>query len=247
MYESLLFTLLPGILTFNRTIPRTLTPTDIHTHIFELSGMDALSVTASVAGLLQVAAKVISVLSSAVDASATARNVLAEVESLLGIFRQLDDFVVNFADQSMARKSRIYVDDLVVALTGCVCTFSELDRELEGLRMDDGAHGALKNRFGAWRSVKWAVKDQDIAKILRNLQMHKTSLNLLLSIYTWLVLHPPGLLDVQRGTQGRKGRERRKTEQSAIRRSTSYHALQTVADTGDLVHRRGKCNATWLS
>ncbi|KAI5850887.1 hypothetical protein BZA05DRAFT_399098, partial [Tricharina praecox] len=146
------------------------------------STMDPLSVAASVAGLLQAGAKVIGFLSTAIDAPSTVRNVLAEVQALHGIFRQLDDFIVNFAQQSMTRKSRIAIDDLVVILTGCVCTFSELDGELKGVKTDY-AYGT-KHQLGAWDRVKWAAKDQDIAKILRNLQMHKTSLSLLLSVYT---------------------------------------------------------------
>jgi len=145
--------------------------------------MAALSVVASVAGLLHIGAKVIEFLSTAADAPSTARNVLAEVKALDNIFRQLEEFIDNFADQSMAGKSRINVEDLVVTLTGCVCTYSELDRELERLRTDDDP----RSRFGIWDSGKWAANDSDIAKILRNLQMHKASLNLLLSLYTWLV------------------------------------------------------------
>ncbi|KAI5850901.1 hypothetical protein BZA05DRAFT_453445, partial [Tricharina praecox] len=77
------------------------------------STMDPLSVAASVAGLLQAGAKVIGFLSTAIDAPSTVRNVLAEVQALHGIFRQLDDFIVNFAQQSMTRKSRIAIDDLM--------------------------------------------------------------------------------------------------------------------------------------
>jgi len=145
--------------------------------------MDGISVATSVMGLLQVGAKVIGFLSSVADAPSTARNVLAEVQALHAIFRQLDDFIVDFTQQSMTRKSRIYVEDLVCTLTGCVCTFSELDKELESLKTDDSDG----SQFTAWNSMKWATKDQGLATILRNLQMHKTSLSLMLSVYTWYV------------------------------------------------------------
>ncbi|KAI5845937.1 hypothetical protein BZA05DRAFT_142611 [Tricharina praecox] len=99
--------------------------------------MDPLSVTASVAGLLQAAAKVIGFLSSAADAPSTVRNVLTEVQALNGIFHQLSDFINHFDEQSMAQKSKISVEHLVITLTGCVCTFSELDAELENLKTDE--------------------------------------------------------------------------------------------------------------
>ncbi|KAF8241347.1 hypothetical protein K440DRAFT_478712, partial [Wilcoxina mikolae CBS 423.85] len=140
--------------------------------------MDCLSVAASVTGLPQVGANVISFLFSMADAPSTARTVLHKVHTLHAIFRQLDDFIVHFTKHSMARKSRIHVEDLVGTLTGCVCACFELDKVLECLNTDDGD----ESRFTAWDSVKWAAKDQEIASILRNLQMHKTSLSLMLTV-----------------------------------------------------------------
>ena len=144
--------------------------------------MDPLSVAASVAGLMQAGAKVIGLLSTAVDAPSTARNVLVEVEALHGIFHQLSDFIAHIDEHSDAQTSSTYVPHLVITLTGCVCTFSELDAELASLNTDGG--DGPKSELGAWDRVKWASKEQDIAKILRNLQMHKSSLNLFLSVYT---------------------------------------------------------------
>ena len=153
--------------------------------------MEGLSVAASIAGLLQVGAKVISFLSTAADAPTTARNVLSEIRALHVIFRQLQNFITHFTEQSMSRKSRIYVDDLVITLTGCVCTFSELDKELECLRTEgDEAGNRDDPQFSTWDRVKWAAKEQSLLRMLENLQMHKNSLTLLLSIYTWCVTVP---------------------------------------------------------
>ena len=142
--------------------------------------MDFLSVASSVAGLLLAAGKVIGFLCTMVDAPSTARDVLAEVQALQAIFRQLDSFISAPNQQSAARKSRIQLHDLVVTLTDCVTTFSELEVELKKLGAADST----------WEKTKWAVKDKDIAKILRRLQMHKASLGLMLSIYSWFVYHP---------------------------------------------------------
>ena len=143
--------------------------------------MDALSVAASVAGLLQASDRVICLLSGMVDAPSTVRDVLTEVHALKAILRRLNGFVLAPSQQSTARKSRIQLCDLVITLTDCVNTFSELDVELGGL----GVAGTGGVTLTAWERVK----DKDIAKILKHLQMHKASLGLMLSIYSWFVYH----------------------------------------------------------
>lgn len=156
-----------------------------------VSSMNRLSVPASVAGLLRASTTIISVISAAVDAPRTARNVHDEVQALHAILRQLDDCIVGrFAEpESMARKSQIYVNDLVVTLAGCVRTVSDLDKELGGVRAA-GSGNSNRPQRRRLEGARWAAEDPDIAKILRNLQMLTIALSLLLSVYTWLVLGP---------------------------------------------------------
>lgn len=141
--------------------------------------MGGLSVSASVTGLLQASDRVICLLSGMVDAPSIVRDVLTEVYALNAILRRLDGFMLAPNQQSTARKSRIQLCDLVVTLTDCVNTFSELDMELGGL----GGAGTGRVTLTKWERVK----DEDITKILRHLQMHKVSFGLMLSIYSWFV------------------------------------------------------------
>ena len=150
--------------------------------------MDGISFASSVAGLVLAAGKVIGFLSSMVNAPSTARGVLAEAQALQAIFRQLVGFTSAPNQQSGARLSRIQLHDLILILTGCVRTFSELDEELKGLGGAD-YQGADSVALTKWERAKWAAKDGGIAKILRHLQMHKVSLGLMLSIYSWSVQH----------------------------------------------------------
>ncbi|KAF8544534.1 ankyrin repeat-containing domain protein [Trichophaea hybrida] len=99
--------------------------------------VDGLSVAASVAGLTQLAAKVIGFVSTVADAPIIARNVHAEVRAFQAIFDQLQDFITNFSEGDETRK---YVDQLIATLTGCVCSFSELDKELESLKTEINSH-----------------------------------------------------------------------------------------------------------
>ena len=147
--------------------------------------MDALSVTSAVTGLLQATGKVIGFLGTMVDAPSTTRDILAEVQALQAIFRKLHVFISAPNEQSATRGSRIQLHDLVVTLTDCVTTFSELEVDLKELGA--GANGVT---LTTWERTKWAVEDKDISRILRHLQMHKASLGLMLSIYLWCVDHP---------------------------------------------------------
>ncbi|KAF8541759.1 hypothetical protein BDD12DRAFT_979420 [Trichophaea hybrida] len=142
--------------------------------------MDGLSVAASIAGLVQIASTVVNFISGMADASTTARSVLAEAQALQPIFHHLQDFILDFAEESDDQRSMIYVDDLIAILTGCVCTFTELERILDSLTANDHSGSVVSPRA----RIKLAFKDKDLNRIFGDLQKHKSSLNLMLMIIT---------------------------------------------------------------
>ena len=146
--------------------------------------MEPISIAASILGLLEAADRIISFLSSIADAPSTAANVLTECRALNTIFSQVDDFISDQDQQSLTRKSRISLHSLVATLTGCVTTFSELDRALRslGATMDDS--DSSNYQFTFFDKLKWKVKEKGIEKILRDMQMHKSSLNSMILIYS---------------------------------------------------------------
>ena len=148
--------------------------------------MEPISYAASICGLIEAGKKVIQFISSMADAPQSAKHILREVQTLQVIFRQLQDLLSDQRQQNMSRRERICLDDLVATLTGCVCVFSELDGELESLRIQDGTVGQT---LTLWDKTKWAIKEESVRKILRNLQMNKGSLQWMLSIYLWFVTH----------------------------------------------------------
>ena len=147
--------------------------------------MDGISVASAVTGLLQAGEKVIGFLYAMADAPSTARDVLTEVRALQAIFHQLHVFTSASNRQSASQGSRIQLRDLAVTLTGCIRTFSELDVKLRELGTGTDGHGAALTTF---EKARWAMGHRDIVRVLRNLQMHKTSLGLMVSIYSWFVV-----------------------------------------------------------
>ena len=145
--------------------------------------MDPISFAASICGLTEAGKKVIRFISSMADAPQSAQKVLREVQTLQIIFRQLQELISDQGQQSISRRERICLDDLVATLTGCVCVFSELDGALESLGAREGQDLTVLDK------TKWAVKEENIEKILMDLQMNKGSLQWMLSIYLWFVTH----------------------------------------------------------
>jgi len=129
-----------------------------------------LSVAASVVGLVQAASKVAGFLSDVRDAPTVAGDLLSEVQAMHLIFVQLRNFVHRFADHDRQCMSRIDIDGLVTILTGCVCTFSEIDGLLEN-------YNRKRPQLSPWDRAKWATKTNDITRVVGKLQSYKSSLH----------------------------------------------------------------------
>ena len=147
--------------------------------------MDPLSVTASIVGILAAAAQVSSVLSTFVRntkaAPKLAQAVLVEVNGLSAVLSQLQTYLLGTASSSKSRASLILVEQVIVTLTECVTTFSELEDVL--------GTGRAENDFGILDRVKWAMRDSKVSDIQRRLYSNKTSLTLMLTILQWFAFH----------------------------------------------------------
>lgn len=142
--------------------------------------MDPISVAASILGLLGAAAKVSEVLANFIkavkDAPKLARRVFSEVEDLTLCFERIQQFVNSEATENRSRAAMITVDQLLIVLTNCVTTFSELENALGGL---------TPKSFSVNIRLKWITKEHNISKLLQRLLSSKASLNLILTTLNW--------------------------------------------------------------
>jgi len=140
--------------------------------------MDPLSVTASVIALLGAGGRIISILSQVAaisDAPALATVTLTEMTDISTALQHIRDFVNGAVKVSAELQRHILLEHLVATLTGCLTTYSELDAITDGLKI--GSSGmSVSDR------VKWTIKEASISAVVRRLQNHKSSLNLMLSI-----------------------------------------------------------------
>ena len=144
---------------------------------------DPLSVAAGVAGVVVAAAQISSLLikftKSTIAAPQQAKVVLTEVSDIGGILSHLQSFLLGLDLPDRSRVSLLKVEKVVTIVSGCVLTFSELEKLLDELKTDNWD---ILDRF------KWARKESALAGYIQRLQNHKSSLSLVLDILNGFAL-----------------------------------------------------------
>ena len=144
---------------------------------------DPLSIAAGVVGIITAAAQISSLLISfakaSKDAPQQARIVATEVNETSGILSHLQSFLLGEEFSDRSRTSLLKVDQVVIIVSGCVLTFSELEKLLDELKVAD---------LAVLDRMKWGRKETDIAELIQRLQNHKASLSLMLNILNGFVL-----------------------------------------------------------
>jgi len=143
--------------------------------------MDPLSVAASIAGLLSAAKEVSSIIRRIASSRKTGiqeiNEILITVQILRSVLLHLQLLLCSPSVISAAGSSLIMVEEVVVTLSGCVMTFSDLDGCIRDLDTED--------RLGFLDSARWATRTPELKKYLDKLESHKSSLGLILNILTW--------------------------------------------------------------
>jgi hypothetical protein len=143
--------------------------------------MDPLSVTMAIVGLLTASQQISSAIGNLVSKSKSAPKEIQDVKSTVDTIRsvliQLQMLLLGRAQVDRQRTSLILVEQIVITLSACVATFSELDVFVGTLDSD-----AL---LGLMDRIRWATKTSTIKEHLQKLEMHKSSLTLMLTILTW--------------------------------------------------------------
>jgi hypothetical protein len=142
--------------------------------------MDPLSIATGVVGLLSAAISISTTLGEVIQRTRKApkecRDARREVEDIRNVLSQLQLFLLGASKASKSRTSLILVEQVVATLASCVTTFSDLDVFVETLNSDD--------RMGLMDRFRWIAKTKELTKIIAQLQMHKSSLTLMMVILT---------------------------------------------------------------
>ena len=143
--------------------------------------MDPLSVSMATVGLLTAAQQISSAIGTLVSKSKSAPKEIQSVKSMVDTIRtvllQLQMLLLGRAKVNRQRTSLILVEQVVITLSACVATFSELDVFIGTLDND--------NKMGLMDRIRWATKTSTIQEYMQKLEMHKSSLTLMMTILTW--------------------------------------------------------------
>ena len=143
--------------------------------------MDPLTIIASVTGILAVTTKVIATLTTfsknVKRCPGSAHNVLREAADLHVCVSQVQPFILGNREAETPRMQLLMVEQLVVTLSNCVLTMSELDKLLDSLKINQA--------FTARSRLRWMREEQNIVELLARLQASKISLNLMMTTLTW--------------------------------------------------------------
>ncbi|KAL8790256.1 MAG: hypothetical protein Q9195_006413 [Heterodermia aff. obscurata] len=138
---------------------------------------DPLSVAAGVLGIITAAAQISSLLTrftkNVKDAPEQAHVILTDVTDTSRILSHLQVFVLDAGSVSQSKTCLLHIESVVAIVTGCVATFSELQRLLESLRLDG---------MTVLDRLKWTRDESSINALGSRLQTHKASLSLMLDV-----------------------------------------------------------------
>lgn len=143
--------------------------------------MDPLSIIASVAGILAVTTKTIKTLTAFSNnvkkSPSSAQNVLREAADLHVCVSQVQAFILGEQIAETSRMQLLMVEQLVVTLSNCVLTMSELDKILDSLK--------INQTFTTRSRLRWIREEQNVNELLIRLQASKISLSLMMTTLTW--------------------------------------------------------------
>jgi hypothetical protein len=143
--------------------------------------MDPLSVTMAIIGLLKAADQISSALQPLIKKAANAPKEIKEMKSSVDgiktVLSQLQLMLIGKSQVDRNRTSLILVEQIVITLSACVTTFSDLDVFVETLGTDA--------KMGLLDRLRWATKTSTIQEHMQKLEVHKTTLTLMMTILTW--------------------------------------------------------------
>ena len=138
----------------------------------------AAGIVGIVTAVAQVSALLTRLTKSTIAAPQQAQVVLAEVNDIGEILSHLQSFLLGLTSPKRSRASLLQVDKVVTIVSGCVLTFSELEKLLDEMKTED---------LDVLDRLKWARKESVVVDLVKRLQNHKASLSLVLNILNGFV------------------------------------------------------------
>ena len=141
--------------------------------------MDPLSVAASITGILAVCAKVTTTLTDFIkrnrDAPRSMTTVAQEISDLSICIVQLQPFVKGTKQTSRSQRAAISVEQVVVIITSCVLSLSNVEEILDSCRNDQS--------MPPFDRLRWVRQESRINELMTRFRASRASLNLIRTIF----------------------------------------------------------------
>lgn len=153
---------------------------------------DPLSIAASIAGLVAISAKISSItnqlIASGKNVPPSIIRIREEMDQLYLIFGQVQALLVSQTEKKLSSRLSMLPPQLMNNLHHCVVVYSSLDKILSDfarLTMTQNSPSLARRLF---MRIKWALWDEaEVEAIIEDLQRHKSSLHMMLTIIQWYV------------------------------------------------------------
>ena len=109
------------------------------------------------------------------DAPKQASAALDSVNEMSPILHQLQQFLCKLEDVDVTRTSQLDADQVLIIISGCVRTYSELHLLLKDI---------VPEYMNMFDRARWTRKESEVQRLIERLQTHKASLSLLLIVFT---------------------------------------------------------------
>jgi len=143
---------------------------------------DPLSIAASVAGLLSVAGKISTVITSFVlsvtDVPDSARTALFAVDGMRLVLSSIRQLLDRLSEMRRDRKEMIHITHLVVVFRETILSLSAL----EAIVCPAAGNGAKPSK---WDRAKWLLEEEKISRAVQSLESHRALLSTMLNILQW--------------------------------------------------------------
>lgn len=143
--------------------------------------LSALSVIASITGMLAVTAKLTNLLTDFIKKERNAPSSITtlnhEISDLSICLLQLQPFIRGNKLPTRSRRAAITVEQVVVIVTACVINLSRLEEILDTFRLDQP--------LSTLKRIQWTRKETEVDRLMAQIRASRTSLNFILTIFSW--------------------------------------------------------------
>lgn len=144
---------------------------------------DAISLAASITGLISAATAIVQVVQAIQNAPRLIHTVANESNTLTSIFKKIEERIgfpagVHETNRSIPDAMRKQLQEILLRMRDLL---KELQKELEGVMTTEGT---IEVKISLLDRVKWAAKEKDVKDVLDDLLQQKLSLIVVLNLWT---------------------------------------------------------------